>query len=255
MQIKNKTILITGAGSGLGAATSRALAEGGAQVVLLDMNPSALEQQAGAISENVLQLVADITDEVAIREAIASIEQEHGQLHGVVNCAGVVGGERVLGRAGPHELERFNRIIGINLIGSFNVLRLAAELMSKGEPDDEGERGVIINTASIAAYDGQIGQAAYAASKGAIASMTLPIARELARYGIRVMTIAPGIFETPMMAGMTQDVRDALAADIPFPKRLGQGDEYAALVRHIFENRMLNGEVIRLDGALRMAAK
>ncbi|NER66789.1 SDR family NAD(P)-dependent oxidoreductase, partial [Pseudomonas sp. MAFF212427] len=163
--------------------------------------------------------------------------------------------EKVLGKQGPHGLDSFSRVINVNLVGSFNLLRLAAAAMADGEADSAGERGVIINTASIAAYDGQIGQAAYAASKGAIASLTLPVARELARFGIRVMTIAPGIFETPMMAGMTQEVRDSLAAGVPFPPRLGRPQEYAALARHIIENSMLNGEVIRLDGALRMAAK
>ncbi|MOA11976.1 3-oxoacyl-[acyl-carrier-protein] reductase FabG [compost metagenome] len=167
----------------------------------------------------------------------------------------MVGGEKVLGRNGPHALDSFSRTVAINLIGTFNMLRLAAEAMAEGTPDEGGERGVIINTASIAAYDGQIGQAAYAASKGGVVAMTLPAARELARYGIRVMTIAPGIFETPMMAGMTEEVRAALAAGVPFPPRLGRPEEYAALVRHIVENSMLNGEVIRLDGALRMAAK
>lgn len=256
MKIAGKTILVTGAGSGLGAATARALAEAGAQVAMLDMNAEALDAQAAEMGGCApLKLVANITDEGAARDAIATLERDVGALHGLVNCAGVVGGERILGRAGPHGLDSFARIVNINLIGSFNMLRLAAELIARSEPEGDGECGVIINTASIAAYDGQIGQAAYAASKGAIASLTLPAARELARHGIRVVTIAPGIFETPMMAGMTQDVRDALAADIPFPQRLGQGSEYAALVTHIFENTMLNGEVIRLDGALRMAAK
>ncbi|GGK09070.1 SDR family NAD(P)-dependent oxidoreductase [Pseudomonas matsuisoli] len=255
MQIQHKHVLITGAGSGLGAATASVLADAGARVALLDMNADALEAKARTLPGEPLQLVADITDETAVKHALATIEHTFGGLHGLVNCAGVVGGERILGRTGPHGLEGFSRIVGINLIGSFNMLRLSAELMSRGEADAEGERGVIINTASIAAYDGQVGQAAYAASKGAIASLTLPAARELARHGIRVMTIAPGIFETPMMAGMTPEVREALAADVPFPKRLGRDSEYAALVRHIFENSMLNGEVIRLDGALRMAAK
>ncbi|WP_037044087.1 SDR family NAD(P)-dependent oxidoreductase, partial [Pseudomonas sp. BAY1663] len=193
--------------------------------------------------------------EAAARRAIAAARERFGGLHGLVNCAGVAGGEKVLGRHGPHALDSFSRIVGINLIGSFNMLRLAAEAMAENPPDADGERGVIVNTASIAAFDGQIGQAAYAASKGGVVSMTLPAARELARFGIRVMTIAPGVFETPMMAGMTQEIRDALAAGVPFPPRLGRPAEYAALVRHIFENRMLNGEVIRLDGALRMAAK
>ncbi|WP_462381847.1 SDR family NAD(P)-dependent oxidoreductase [Pseudomonas sp. Marseille-QA0892] len=255
MDVTGKVILVTGAGSGLGAATAIGLAEQHAHVVMLDVNAQALDQQALAVAGNPLRIVADITEDRAARDAIETIARERGALHGLVNCAGVVGGERILGRAGPHGLDSFARIVNVNLIGSFNMLRLAAELIARSEPEGDGERGVIINTASIAAYDGQIGQAAYAASKGAIASLTLPAARELARHGIRVVTIAPGIFETPMMAGMTQEVRDALAADIPFPQRLGQGSEYAALVKHIFENTMLNGEVIRLDGALRMAAK
>jgi NAD(P)-dependent dehydrogenase (short-subunit alcohol dehydrogenase family) len=180
---------------------------------------------------------------------------QFGHLHGLVNCAGIAPGEKVLGREGPHALASFTRAIGINLIGTFNMIRLAAEAIAKQEPDAGGGRGVIINTASIAAYDGQIGQAAYAASKGGVVSMTLPIARELARHGIRVVTIAPGIFETPMMAGLPQDVQDSLGASVPFPSRLGRPQEFAALAQHIIENDMLNGEVIRLDGALRMAPK
>jgi NAD(P)-dependent dehydrogenase (short-subunit alcohol dehydrogenase family) len=196
-----------------------------------------------------------VTQEAAAQAAVASAVNAFGQLHGLVNCAGIVGAEKILGKEGPHGLDSFSRVIGVNLIGSFNLLRLAAAAIAEGAPDESGERGVIINTASVAAYDGQIGQAAYAASKGAIVSLTLPAARELARFGIRVMTIAPGIFETPMMAGMTPQVREGLAAGVPFPPRLGKPDEYAALVRHIIENSMLNGEVIRLDGALRMAAR
>lgn len=253
MQIHNKVFLVTGAASGLGAATAKGLIEAGAKVLLVDL--AAVEARAAELGANARGLVADITNEDAARNAVAAARETFGALHGLVNCAGVVGGEKVLGRNGPHGLESFSRIVGINLIGSFNMLRLAAEAMAEGEPDAGGERGVIINTASIAAYDGQIGQAAYAASKGGVVAMTLPAARELARYGIRVMTIAPGIFETPMMAGMTDEVRASLAAGVPFPPRLGRPEEYAALVRHIVENSMLNGEVIRLDGALRMAAK
>ncbi|MNF24310.1 NAD(P)-dependent dehydrogenase, short-chain alcohol dehydrogenase family [Pseudomonas linyingensis] len=254
MQIHNKVFLVTGAASGLGAATAKGLIEAGAKVLLVDL-AAAVEARAAELGANARGLVADITNEDAARNAVAAARETFGALHGLVNCAGVVGGEKVLGRNGPHGLESFSRIVGINLIGSFNMLRLAAEAMAEGEPDAGGERGVIINTASIAAYDGQIGQAAYAASKGGVVAMTLPAARELARYGIRVMTIAPGIFETPMMAGMTDEVRASLAAGVPFPPRLGRPEEYAALVRHIVENSMLNGEVIRLDGALRMAAK
>ncbi len=254
MRIPNKVFLVTGAASGLGAATARALVEAGARVLLVDV-AAAVEARAAELGANARGLVADITDEAAARNAVAAARETFGALHGLVNCAGVVGGEKVLGRNGPHALESFSRIVTINLIGTFNMLRLAAEVMAEGEADEGGERGVIVNTASIAAFDGQIGQAAYAASKGGVASLTLPAARELARHGIRVMTIAPGIFETPMMAGMSDEVRASLAAGVPFPPRLGKPEEYAALVRHIVENSMLNGEVIRLDGALRMAAK
>ena len=254
MRIPNKVFLVTGAASGLGAATAQALVEAGAKVLLVDV-AAAVEARAAELGANARGLVADITDEAAARNAVAAARETFGALHGLVNCAGVVGGEKVLGRNGPHALETFSRIITINLIGTFNMLRLAAEVMAEGEADEGGERGVIVNTASIAAFDGQIGQAAYAASKGGVAALTLPAARELARHGIRVMTIAPGIFETPMMAGMSDEVRASLAAGVPFPPRLGKPEEYAALVRHIVENSMLNGEVIRLDGALRMAAK
>ncbi len=255
MQIEHQHFVVSGAASGLGAATARMLVEAGARVMLIDVDAQALSREAEAMGDRVRFAVADVSEEDAVRAAIATAMEAFGSLQGLVNCAGIVGAEKVLGKHGPHRLESFSRVIGINLIGSFNLLRLVAEAMAQGEPGEDGERGVIINTASIAASDGQIGQAAYAASKGGVASMTLPAARELARHGIRVMTIAPGIFETPMMAGMPDDVRASLAAGVPFPQRLGRPDEYAALVRHIIENRMLNGEVIRLDGALRMAAR
>jgi len=255
MQIINSNFIVSGAASGLGAATAAMLIEAGAQVMLVDLNAEAVAAKAQALGDRARFAVADISDETAAKAAVDAAVSAFGSLHGLVNCAGIVGAEKVLGKQGPHGLDSFARVIRVNLIGSFNLLRLAAAAMAEGPANEGGERGVIINTASIAAYDGQIGQAAYAASKGAIASLTLPAARELARFGIRVMTIAPGIFETPMMAGMTQDVRDSLAAGVPFPPRLGQPQEYAALARHIIENSMLNGEVIRLDGALRMAAR
>ncbi|XOB99709.1 SDR family NAD(P)-dependent oxidoreductase [Pseudomonadota bacterium DY0742] len=255
MQIRDSVFLITGGGSGLGAAAVRELAQAGAKVVVVDLDEAAGSACVEPLGAGAIAVQADIRDEAAARRAVAQARERFGALHGLVNCAGVAGGEKILGRQGPHGLDSFGRIVGINLIGTFNMLRLAAEAMADNPPDAEGERGVIVNTASIAAFDGQIGQAAYAASKGGVASMTLPAARELARFGIRVMTVAPGVFETPMMAGMSQEIRDSLAAGVPFPPRLGRPAEYAALVRHIFENPMLNGEVIRLDGALRMAAK
>lgn len=255
MQIANKHFIVSGAASGLGAATAHMLIEAGASVMLVDLNGDAVQAKAHELGERARFSVADISDEAAAQAAVSAALAAFGSLHGLVNCAGIVGAEKVVGKQGPHRLSSFAHVINVNMVGSFNLLRLCAQAMAEGGADDAGERGVIINTASVAAYDGQIGQCAYAASKGAIASMTLPAARELARYGIRVMTIAPGIFETPMMAGMTPEVRDSLAAGVPFPPRLGRPEEYAALARHIIENSMLNGEVIRLDGALRMAAK
>lgn len=255
MQIAHSNFIVSGAASGLGAATADMLIEAGARVMLVDLNAEAVAAKARALGDRARFAVADISDEAAAKAAVDAAVSAFDTLHGLVNCAGIVGAEKILGKQGPHGLDSFARVININLIGSFNLLRLTAAAMAEGPVGEEGERGVIINTASIAAYEGQIGQAAYAASKGAIASLTLPAARELARFGIRVMTIAPGVFETPMMAGMTEELRDALAAGVPFPPRLGRPQEYAALVRHIIENSMLNGEVIRLDGALRMAAR
>lgn len=255
MRIENQVFLITGGCSGLGLATAQRLIQQGAKVLLADINAEAGVVRAAELGSNAHFIQTDITREEDGRQAIAAALQTFGGLHGLINCAGVAPAEKVLGRNGPHGLESFRRAIDINLIGSFNMLRLAAEAMAQGEADAGGERGIIINTASVAAFDGQMGQVAYAASKGAIVALTLPAARDLARSGIRVMCIAPGIFETPMMAGMPQEVRDSLAANVPFPPRLGQPAEYAALVCHIIENSMLNGEVIRLDGALRMAAK
>ena len=255
MQIENKVFIVTGGASGLGAATAEMLVKAGAKVMLVDMNADAVAAQARTLGAQASSVVADISQSEAAQAAVEATVAEFGGVNGLINCAGIVRGEKILGKNGPHALESFSQVINVNLIGSFNMLRLAAAAMAQAPADAEGERGVIINTASVAAFDGQIGQAAYAASKGAIASLTLPAARELARYGVRVMTIAPGIFETPMMAGMTPEVRESLAAGVPFPPRLGKPAEYASLVRHIIENSMLNGEVIRLDGALRMAAK
>ncbi len=255
MQIQGKVFLISGGASGLGAATARMLVDAGASVMLVDVNAEALAAQVEKLGGNARASVSDITQERAVQAAVDAARGAFGQINGVINCAGIVGAEKILGKEGHHGLDSFSRVINVNLIGSFNLMRLAAVAIAESTADAGGERGVIINTASVAAYDGQIGQAAYAASKGAIVSLTLPAARELARYGIRVMTIAPGIFETPMMAGMTPQVRESLSAGVPFPPRLGQPEEYAALARHIIENSMLNGEVIRLDGALRMAAR
>ncbi|MBD9527429.1 3-hydroxyacyl-CoA dehydrogenase [Paracoccus sp. PAR01] len=255
MRIEERVFLITGASSGLGAAVARMAVEAGAKVVLLDINSVAgltLSEELGRAARFVRTDVTSASDGAA---AIAAALEAFGRIDVAVNCAGIAPGERIVGREGPHDLDSFARAIGINLIGTFNMLRLAADAMSRNTPLEGGERGVIVNTASVAAFDGQIGQAAYAASKGGVAAMTLPAARELARHGIRVMTIAPGIFATPMMAGLPQDVQDSLGGTVPFPSRLGQPAEYAALVRHIVENQMLNGEVIRLDGALRMAPK
>ncbi|MFF7708858.1 SDR family NAD(P)-dependent oxidoreductase [Pseudomonas sp. NPDC007930] len=250
MQLAQQHFVVTGAASGLGLATAQALVQGGAQVLLLDRSEAALAARAAELEQPFA--VADVTEEASAQAAIAEAMARFGSLQGLVNCAGVVHGERLVGRQGAHALASFARVVEVNLIGTFNLMRLAAEAMASTPADDQGRRGVIINTASVAAFDGQVGQAAYAASKGAVASLTLPAARELARHGIRVMTIAPGVFETPMMAGMTEAVRAGLCADVPFPPRLGKPEEYAALVRHIIENDMLNGEVIRLDGALRM---
>lgn len=255
MDIRDKVFLVSGGASGLGAATAHMLVAAGARVVLADLNAKALAAQLETLGASARGMVTDVSQESSAQAAVNACIEGFGALHGLVNCAGIVGAQKILGKEGPHDLDSFRRVIDVNLIGSFNLLRLASAAIANGAADNGGERGVIINTASVAAYDGQIGQAAYAASKGAIVSMTLPAARELARFGIRVMTIAPGIFETQMMAGMPPEVRESLAAGVPFPPRLGKPDEYAALVRHIIENSMLNGEVIRLDGALRMAAR
>ncbi len=251
MQIDGSVALVTGGASGLGLATATALAQAGAQVVILDLAGSDGTEQAARIGATFAP--ADVTEAESVQAAV-NTAVELGPLRIVVNCAGIAPPGKVLGKAGPLPLEAFDRIVRINLIGTFNVIRLAAAAMVETEPVD-GERGVIVNTASAAAFDGQIGQPAYAASKGGVAAMTLPIAREFARSLVRVMTIAPGLFMTPMMAGLPEEAQQSLAAQVPHPSRLGDPAEYAALVRHIVENPMLNGEVIRLDGAIRMAPK
>lgn len=255
MQVSGHTFLVAGGSSGLGAATVRCLAAEGGRVVIADIDCEQGERLAEEIGATAMAVAADVTDETQVRAAIAAATGRFDALHGAINCAGVAIAERMLGKNGPHRLDSFTRTIEINLVGTFNVIRLAAQAMADNAVNADGERGVIVNTASIAAFEGQIGQAAYSASKAGIAGMTLPIARELARLGIRVMTVAPGVFETPMMAGMSEEVRASLGAQVPFPPRLGRPAEYAALVQHIIQNPMLNGEVIRLDGALRMAAK
>jgi NAD(P)-dependent dehydrogenase (short-subunit alcohol dehydrogenase family) len=255
MQIKDHVFLVTGGGSGLGAAVVRAMVAQGGKVIIADLNVDAGEQLVTELGKNVRYIATDVTREPDGQAVVQAAIDQFGALHGLINCAGIAPGERIIGKDGPHSLESFARAVSVNLIGTFNMTRLAGYIMAKNTPDPEGERGIIINTASIAAFDGQIGQAAYAASKAGVAGMTLPIARELARYGIRVMTIAPGIFETPMMAGFPQSVQDALGQNVPFPPRLGRPYEFAALVQHICENIMLNGEIVRLDGALRMAPR
>ncbi|PWR25502.1 3-hydroxyacyl-CoA dehydrogenase [Zavarzinia aquatilis] len=254
MQITGKTFIVTGGASGLGLATAQMVIAAGGNAVLVDVNPNGASVAEG-LGPNAIFVKTDVTNADDGQAAVDAAIAKFGAVHGLANCAGIVIGEKVVGRDMPHKLDTFAKVINVNLIGAFNMLRVAAFAMAKNEPGEDGERGVIVNTASIAAYDGQIGQAAYAASKGGVVGMTLPIARELARTGIRVVSIAPGTFETPMMAGMPQEVKDSLGKLVPFPSRLGYPAEFAALVKHIAENRMLNGEVIRLDGALRMAAK
>jgi NAD(P)-dependent dehydrogenase (short-subunit alcohol dehydrogenase family) len=253
MLIKNSVFLITGGASGLGAATARMAAENGGKVVIADLQVEAGEKLAKELGGRFAK--CDVTSEADGKAAVEAAVQAFGGVQVLVNCAGIGTAERTLGKDGPHNLAHFTRVITINLIGSFNMIRLTADAMAKAGPNAAGERGVIVNTASVAAYDGQIGQAAYSASKGGIVGMTLPIARDLSRNGIRVCTIAPGIFETPMLLGMPKDVQDALGKMVPFPPRLGKPVEYAQLARAIIENEMMNGETIRLDGAIRMAPK
>ncbi len=255
MQFQNHTFLIAGGGSGLGAATAKLFAAQGANIVVADINKAGGESTVAAIGNHARFIETNVTDDASVQAAVDLCLSAFGGIHGAVNCAGVAPGERVVGKTGPHSLANFSRTISINLIGSFNVIRLAAHAMSTQPPNAAGERGVIINTSSVASFEGQIGQAGYAASKAGVNGMTLPIARELAKFGIRVMTIAPGIFDTPMLAGMSDEIRASLGAQVPFPPRLGTPEEYAALAKHIVENEVLNGTVIRLDGAIRMGAR
>ncbi len=255
MKIAHSVFVITGGASGLGAAAARMIVSHGGGVVLADLNETAGAQHAAELGDAARFVRTDVTDEASMKAAIDTALDVFGALHGLVCCAGIAPGEKVVGKEGPHRLDSFVHGVTINLVGTFNPVRLAADVMSRNAPNEEGERGIIVTTASVAAFDGQIGQAAYAASKAGVAGMTLPIARELARYGIRVMTIAPGIFETPMLRGLPQQVQDSLGQMVPFPSRLGRAAEYAQLVQSICENPMLNGETIRLDGAIRMAPK
>ncbi|GGL86864.1 3-hydroxyacyl-CoA dehydrogenase [Deinococcus aerolatus] len=253
MNLKDRAVLITGAASGLGAGTARMVAGAGGFPLMLDLNAAEGEPLAQELGG--LFVRADVSSEVDVQAALQAGLEKFGTLHGAVSCAGIAPAATTAGKRGPHPLDVFERTVRVNLLGTFNVIRLAAQVMLDNVPGESGERGVIVNTASVAAFDGQIGQAAYAASKGGVVGMTLPIARDLARSGIRVVTVAPGIFETPMLRGLPQEAQDSLGQQVPFPSRLGRADEYAALVRHIFENQMLNGETIRLDGAVRMAPR
>ncbi len=255
MEIRNSTFIVTGGSSGLGAATVAMVVAAGGNAIIADVNKAQGEALAAKLGKQARYVECDVTREDHGKAVVAAALKEFGGLQALVNCAGIAIGEKTIGKEGPHSLEKFARVININLIGSFNMIRLAADAMSKLQPNAAGERGVIVNTASVAAFDGQIGQAAYSASKGGIVGMTLPIARDLSRSGIRVITIAPGIFETPMLMSLPQEVQDALGKTVPFPPRLGRPAEYAQLVRQIVENEMLNGEVIRLDGAIRMQPK
>ena len=253
MQVEGKAAIVSGGGSGLGRATAQMLAAARVKVAILDINEAAAGETAREIGG--LAIGADVADAKSVEAAFATARERHGPARIAVNCAGIATAGRIVGREGPLPLDAFRLVVEVNLIGSFNVMRLAAAEMSALDPLADGERGIIVSTASVAAYEGQIGQSAYSASKGGIVALTLPAARELARYGIRVVAIAPGIFATPMVQGLPQNVRDSLAASIPFPNRLGRPEEYAALVLHLCRNTMINGEIIRLDGALRMAPR
>ena len=255
MLLKGRTILVTGGASGLGGATVDMIVAAGGRSVIIDLKEDVGSAKASQHGSNVRFVKGDVTREDHVQAAIDTATREFGQVDGLVNAAGIPAAERVLGKEGVQPLDHFARVIQVNLVGTFNVIRLAAAAMATNTPTDGGERGVIVNTASVAAFDGQIGQAAYSASKGGIVALTLPIAREFARIGVRVMTIAPGTFDTPLLAALPEAARQSLAQQVPFPPRLGRPEEYAALVRQIFENEMLNGEVIRLDGAIRMAPK
>lgn len=255
MEIMRNVAIVTGGASGLGEACVRKLVDDGARVVILDFDEERGRQVVSELGDAVIFCKTDVTDEKTVQEAIDKAVDSFGAVHIAVNCAGVATPSKVLGKKGPMSIEKFNQVVQINLIGTMNVIRLAAEKMVNNPPKEDGEKGVIINTASVAAFEGQIGQAAYAASKAGVAGMTLPIAREFADYGIRVVTIAPGLFETPMLAGLPEEAKASLVKMIPFPKRLGRPSEYAQLAKHIIENPILNGETIRLDSAIRMAAR
>ncbi len=255
MQINNSAFIVTGGASGLGEATTRMLIENGGRVIIADVQAERGQALAAELGAKARFIKCDVTSEADGQASVQTAIKEFGALQGLVNCAGIAVGEKTVGKDGPHNLAAFTRVVQVNLIGSFNMIRLAASQMVKGQPNAAGERGVIVNTASVAAYDGQIGQAAYSASKGGIVGMTLPIARDLSRDGIRVCTIAPGIFETPLLKGLSKEIQDSLGRQVPFPSRLGRPSEYAFLARHIIENEMLNGETIRLDGAIRMAPR
>jgi NAD(P)-dependent dehydrogenase (short-subunit alcohol dehydrogenase family) len=255
MNLRGNTFLVSGGSSGLGAGCVRHFAAAGANVVIADINREAGERLAAQLGAAVRFTPTDVTDDQSVRQAIELAVRTFGALHGSIQCAGIALAEKVLGKEGPNPLAHFVKVIQINLVGTYNVLRWAAAAMSDNPPGEDGERGVLINTASVSAYEGQIGQAAYAASKGGIVGLTLPLAREFARRGIRVVAIAPGIFDTPLLAGLPEEARVSLGTQVPFPPRLGRPEEFAALAQHMVENRMFNGTVVRLDGAIRMAPK